>query len=427
MREHRLDASLNTNLRYFARDLGVATSYHHEAMPDDPSQPTRQLPPAVRARLNGRINQLATEETPREYRPPENPGGLGAWNDYSATATAARQSLREAAGVEVPDAGFVVLCLTGYLAALVPLNWLIFRTIGRIEWAWIAAPLIAIIGTWIIVQRARLDIGFVRSQTEIGILEQQPDHPRVHLSRYTALYTSLSTTYDFEFGNLTTLIAPFPAELHASDFHLLSGQGLSPINFQRYDSVQLNGVPISSNSTGMVHSEQMHSLDGPIQIARSVAAKRDQIENHSQMDLHSACVVARNGSEFEGRWIGDLLSGQSVPLIMSHLPVYKSPFTDDRATESKTGHRDRLNLEPMFRLALDPKNIDDGEMRLVARFDEILPGEAISPSASQIRGATLVVAHLHYAPLQQPEKDANTRQEIKATEEKPEDNQPIKL
>src|SRR4029077_7573477 len=133
-------------------------------------------------------------ETSREYRPPDNPGGIGAWNDFSATAGAARLSLREAAGVEVPDAGLVVLCLAAYLVTLVPLNWLVFRSIGRVEWAWIAAPIIAIIGTWIIVQRARLDIGFVRSQTEIGILEQQPNHSRAHLSRYTALYTSLSTT-----------------------------------------------------------------------------------------------------------------------------------------------------------------------------------------------------------------------------------------
>ena len=112
---------------------------------------------------------------------------------------AARGALREAAGVEVPGADFVVLCLAAYLVALVPLNWLVFHTMGRVEWAWIAAPIIAIVGTWVIVQRAQLDIGFVRAQTEIGILEQQPDHPRAHLSRYTALYTSLSTTYDFEF------------------------------------------------------------------------------------------------------------------------------------------------------------------------------------------------------------------------------------
>jgi hypothetical protein len=429
LKERRLDASLNTNVYFFARDLGVDTSYHHAPMPEDPAQQVPQPPPAVLGRRVGRVQNIpiaTNPPTPGEYRPPVDQGGVGAWNDYSATADAARHSLREAAGVDVPNATFVVLCLTGYLAALVPLNWLVFRSIGRVEWAWIAAPLIAIIGTWVIVQRARLDIGFVRSQTEIGILEQQPDHARAHLSRYTALYTSLSTTYDFEFGNMTTLIAPFPADMVASDFQLLSGQGLSPINFRRYDSVQLNGIPVSSNSTGMIHSEQMLALDGPIQIT-SMAAKRDQLENHSKMDLHSVCIVQRIGGELEGRWIGDLLPGQSVPLTISHLAPDKRPFSDERAKDASAASRDRLNLEQMFQLALNPKNIDNGETRLVARFDEVLPGEAITPSASQVRGGTLVVAHLRYAKLPTPEKDANTRQEIKATEPQSEDTNPIKF
>ncbi len=139
--------------------------------------------------------------------------------------------------------------MAAYLVALVPLNWLVFRTLGRVEWAWIAAPIIAIVGTWVIVQRAQLDIGFVRAHTEIGILEQQPEHPRAHLSRYTALYASLSTTYDFQSPNTTTLIAPFPANLN---FQMLIGQGVTGVNFQRYDDVRLVGLPISSNSTGMV-------------------------------------------------------------------------------------------------------------------------------------------------------------------------------
>ncbi len=80
----------------------------------------------------------------------------------------------------------------------------------------------------------------------------------------------------------------------------------------------------------------------------------------------------------------------------------------------------------MFRLALDQKNIDNGETRLVARVDELLPGEAITPSASQVRGATLVVAHLRYAPLPTPERDRNTKQEIKSTEQS-EENGPIEL
>ncbi len=190
----RLEARLTTGLRFLSRDLGVDTNYHEVEVP-----------------LAG-ANQWQTPNPPMvaELQPPEQAGGIGAWNDFSATANVARESLLEAAGVEVPDTSFVVISLALYLVALVPLNWLVFNAIGRVEWAWVAAPIIAIVGTWVIVDRARLDIGFVRAQTEIGVLELQPDYGRGHLSRYTALYTSLSTTYDLEFENLTTVAAPFP-------------------------------------------------------------------------------------------------------------------------------------------------------------------------------------------------------------------------
>jgi hypothetical protein len=70
--------------------------------------------------------------------------------------------------------------------------------------------------------------------------------------------------------------------------------------------------------------------------------------------------------------------------------------------------------------------MEEGETRLVARCDEVLPGETITPEASQIRGATLVVAHLDYADPPPPEKDNNTRREIKATDDKPLGN-PLEL
>jgi hypothetical protein len=412
LKKRRLDAALNSSLRYFARDLGVETAYHHV---DVPGQPNFQF--------RGGRYVPANPDSNKEYRAPDHAGGVGAWNDFCATADAARGALREAAGVEVPGADFVVLCLAGYLVALVPVNWLIFRAIGRVEWAWIAAPVIALAGTWIIVQRAQLDIGFVRAQTEIGILEQQPEHPRAHLSRYTALYTSLSTTYDLQSDNGTTLIAPFPADLH---FQMLIGQGLVPVNFQRYDDVRLTGLPISSNSTGMVHSEEMHALDGPIRLVTSPDANEFQVQNGSKLALHSACLVrkptakeAREKSRlFEGHWIGELGAGQSAPVSerMTSLDSERSAFDADRVTENRreTG---RLNLEPMLRLALDPKNIDDGETRLVARVDEVLPGQAITPEASQVRGAALVVAHLKYADPPAPRRDVNTRRDIKATDD----------
>ncbi|MCI0332608.1 MAG: hypothetical protein L0228_05230 [Planctomycetes bacterium] len=388
----RLDARLTTKLNYFARDLGVDTSYRLQEVRDQ-------------------FNQFGQQEVINQYTAPAAVGGIGAWNDFSATADAAREALREAAGVDVPGAGFVVLCLAVYLVALVPLNWLIFQTVGRVEWAWIAAPLIAIVGTFVVVNQAQLDIGFVRAQTEIGVLEQQPNYARAHLSRYTALYTSLSTTYDLEFPNLTSLAAPFPA---TSDFRMLRGQGLQNVDFERYDNVRLAGLPISSNSTGMVHSEQMFALDGAIQKGKSKATGGNQIENHTKYELSSACLVRRNGEELEGMWIGQMLPGKAVSLSFKKIDAKQPAFVTDRAAEERVQRTERLNLEPMFRLALDPKHIDNGETRLVARVDEVLPGQTITPAASQVRGATLVVAHLEYAKLPKPGKDRNTRRDIKA-------------
>jgi hypothetical protein len=296
----------------------------------------------------------------------------------------------------------------------VPLNWLVFQTLGRTEWAWIAAPIIAIVGTFVVVNQAQLDIGFVRAQTEIGLLEQQPDHPRAHLSRYTALYTSLSTTYDLEFGNLTSLAAPFPT---GADFQMLRGQGVQNVDFERYDDVRLVGLPISSNSTGMVHSEQMATLDGAIRLGESSALKSRQIENHTKLKLRSACIVRRAGGKLEGMWIGQMMPSQSTPVSLKPLDAKNIAFAEDRAAEERMQTGEGLNLERMFRLALDPQHIEEGETRLVARVDEILPGQNIRPAASQVRGATLVVAHLAYAKLPKPERDFNTRRDIKVNAE----------
>src|SRR5690606_1118314 len=121
--------------------------------------------------------------------------GVGGWNDVSGAADAVRRSLKEAAGISVPKRDFVLRILAVYLVVLVPVNWAFFRLIGRVEWAWIAAPLIAIGGALAVVRLAQLDIGFARSRTEVAVLELQPNHQRGHLTRFTALYTSLSTNY----------------------------------------------------------------------------------------------------------------------------------------------------------------------------------------------------------------------------------------
>ncbi|HEY4232469.1 MAG TPA: hypothetical protein VGM76_03520 [Lacipirellulaceae bacterium] len=411
LKDHRLDARLTTSVRYLARDLGVDANYRYENVDN--------------------VNKAyyPNQPVPRQLRPPEHFGGIGAWNDFSDTANTARETLLDGAGVDVPGPSFIVICLAVYLVALVPLNWLVFHALGRIELAWIAAPLIAVAATYVVIRQAQLDIGFVRAQTEIGLLELQPEYPRGHLARYTALYTSLSTTYDFNFDDLTTVAAPFPL---GADLSKLKTLTRATVDYERYDKVRLAGLFISSNTTNMVHSEQMLPLAGMIRLGKSKVQNNTQIENRSQFPLRSVAIVRRPNLDeqkrgravLEGVWIGELRPDESALVAFAPLSLSKDQvaFADERTAEDRLQHATRLDLERMFRLALDPENLEPGEKRLVARVDDLLPGETVSPAASQIRGATLVVAHLEYAPLPKPRPDLNIRQDIAA--EKPKDDEP---
>ena len=194
--------------------------------------------------------------------------------------------------------------------------------LGRVEWAWIAAPLIAVAATYVVIRQAQLDIGFVRAQTEIGILELQPDYPRGHLSRYTALYTSLSTTYDFNFDDLTTVAAPFAVKTDT-----LRGSRPRPSTSSGTTKSASPACSSASNTTNMVHSEQMLPLDGPIRLGKSTAQNNTQIENRSQFPLRSVASSAgqaateqkRGRTALEGVWIGELRPGESAPVdIRAH-------------------------------------------------------------------------------------------------------------
>jgi hypothetical protein len=430
-RPNRLDARLVTNVRYFSRDTGMPSGGRRAnprsddasddgsfarggARQDDPfggEEPVAQT--QASGQPAGRGGQGGWDLASAPYFDSGFTAcptcGIARWDDLSATSSQVRAALKQAAGITVPDAGFVFRVLGVYLLVLVPVNWALFRLIGRVEWAWLAAPMIAIGGAVSVVYLAQLDIGFVRSRTEIGLIELQGDYDRGHLTRYTALYTSLSTSYDFRFDDPSALAVPFIVD---PDFQRLVGDPIHEVSFVRDERVRLRGFPVRSNSTGMVHSEQMFPLGGGVRLVEAEDGSV-QLVNETDLTLKGAGVIRRVGiggtNPIEVAWLGELEPGTGGVLRFEpagNTPALLPQWEDspETALRSESG---QLSLRRLLDLAQDPQRLQQGDVRLIAWTDAPLRGLDIWPRG-QILHRTLVIAHLRYGPWDVPQSDLNT-------------------
>jgi hypothetical protein len=360
--------------------------------------------------------------------------------------------------------------LAVYLLVLVPLNWLVFWTIGRVEWAWIAAPLIAIGGAAAVIRLAQLDIGFARSRTEVAILEVQGGYERAHLTRYSALYTSLSSSYTLGFEESSALAMPFT--VGAPNEQMLINAQYSDVAFRRDKETALTGVQVSSNSTGMVHSEQMLPLgENPKETESLILvgddAKGYSVRNTTELMLRDVGVFRRvdvpgqdgEPSEYAPRietaYVRQLDAGNSAALRFEPLkyeppktsgeqnsqtrpppatlqsllrkpyprvwlpqweqvPVLKSGREGQQQESGEPAQADtpRVQLTRLARLAADRLRLMPGDVRLVGWTDQRLPGLRIRPDAPQNLTYTLVVAHLARGELPRVRADRNRAEDF---------------
>lgn len=323
---------------------------------------------------------------------PHATGGMASWNDGSGASLLAHAALRKAAGISIPKARFVFSVLAIYLLVLVPVNWTVFRLMGRVEWAWVAAPVIALIGAVAVIRLAQLDIGFVRSRTEIGVLEMQVDRPRAHLTRYTALYSSLSTAYEFQFEDPAAVARPFiPTPSPDTPW---------PIETSRDDGTRISGFQVDSSTTGFIHSEQMCELEGTVRL-KDAAAGEWQVDNGSGLNLRDVRIVTRGAD-------GVLAEGKLAELsVGSSGRVRREPVSSSTNAPATNIPQDDPNVRELADLALHRMTLHPGDVRLVAWTDDVLPGLEIEPAASQVLTRTVVVMHLRYGALPPPRPDEN--------------------
>lgn len=315
--------------------------------------------------------------------------GIGGWSDRSDVLRLCRQTLREESGIEIPDSTLVFRSLGFYLCILIPLNYLIFRVLGKLEYAWLAVPIIAIGGAIWVAREARLDIGFARSQAEMGILEVQAGCDRAHLTRVMAIYNSLSSTYDIAFDSPGAAALPIQQgnELSPISAVFKTGYAEGPI---------LSGMVVGSNQVRMVHAEQMFSLGGSLSLEGN-----SNLVNGTNRELFDAVVIRKDiDGKMEVANVGPC-PGQSTTSLRFR------PATEGEDITASMSE----DVNGLERALVQYSAVMPGSSRLVARISERLAGMTIIPSATQVTSRTTVLAHLEYAPWPQPLPDVNLRQE----------------
>ena len=420
------DPRVLCGLRYFSRDAGG--TWDRRLVRRAPAIRTPNYPPAQRAYQR---TQPTDEPLRRQPEPtdatnwtidlePERYGGfrsdsrygVAGWSDFSAVANTARASLQAAAGITVPSRGFILKVLGVYLFCLVPLNWLTFHLLGRVEWAWFVAPLIALIGAGAVIRSAQLDIGFARSRTEIGVLEIQPNYPRGHLTRFIGLYSSLTTNYDATQNDRSAVFLPFSTDPNVDQLRLADRRQVVYAEEQR-DKVSLSGFPVLSNSTGMLRCESFLELpNAPLLSGDTTADMR--LENATGFPWNSVIVIGRFGDGVRVATVDEIADGMSAKLSFGG-PNRVEPLLDQLENHPVTRQQTpdaEVSLRGLFKIATNVASLQPGEIRMLAWTSQAMPGMEIDPDSNQETFRTMVVAHLRYADSPDPRMDVNLRADV---------------
>lgn len=354
---------------------------------------------------------------------------LGAWNSESLVLRNARTSLQESSGITVPRINTIIKLLIGYLVVLVPLNWMVFRLVGRVELAWLAAPIIAIVGAFVVARSVQLDVGFSRSQTVQGFLELHQGYSRGMLSQYTALYSSLSTNYRAVYDRDEGVVLPLAsASLPTNRRRSLADLSKIDYSYADNEGAGLQSIPVASNTTGLLQSEEMLELGGSLTAQFASDMSSIEVSSGLKFPIQDVGVVGLNeNGQMQSAWLGNIEFGSTARGVLEsradgvgwrkewdRRPSLTAP-TLLRADETMWTEQDLgedLYLGPMLEQITKSYPIGEGEYIALGWTDKPLGGLKITPGAKQNRERTVVLLHLRVATLGPASPDLQIFQKV---------------
>ena len=286
--------------------------------------------------------------------------------------------LRDRAGVKIPPLPFVIKSLAIYLFVLIPVNYVVFRLMGRLEWAWLAVPFMALIGAGWVAKTVSLDLGLARNYSEVSLLELQPSYSRGHVTRFTSIYNSLSGKYEIKFDSIDAAAAPL-------DILRNGKKEFSPcvLHHGYENGLTLTNFSVPSNRTRMFHAEQIVDIGGAFEL------NQNNVVNRTSVGLINAIVVRKTeDGTIESALVGELEPGSRIRLMWNKKPTYDiigrllMPFA--------VGER-----------------LPRGSTRLIGQTAKTLPGMEIVPSTPEQSATNIVIAHLTHPNHERTDGDTN--------------------
>jgi len=312
------------------------------------------------------------------------------------------------------------------LVVLVPINWLVFRLIGRVELAWIAVPVIAVVSAFAIARAVQLDVGFSRSQTSISIVEVPSGYSRGYAASFASLYTSLTTNYSAFNAESNGLVVP----MLTREERMMSFTRDTPMMTYRYASDRGEGLesfPVRSNSTSLIRTEQPCEIGGEV-VLKWIGDELDsiQIDNRTGLDFSRAGIVAMNkAGQMRKGWIGNSDGGSVTSVTMDFAVDTNQPKervagskkaralflegwdlesgsldagSTDQEDTRPSPKRDRSDttivMKPLITSLLTSHSWDTGEAMMIGICDKAFIPTVINPRAPQRQEQSLFVIHL---------------------------------
>jgi hypothetical protein len=327
------------------------------------------------------------------------------WNDASPLAEAATDTLLESSGNPVPRLSLVASLLAGYLLVLVPLNWLVFWWIRRLELAWVAAPILAVLGAGVVFRLVHLDVGMTTRRYELGLLEGFANQPVAHHTAFHATFTSLANRFRITFPDNRGVVLPYVFSSMRRDGKKLiyntadnQGNGLVPF-------------PINSSSSDLFHSEEVLTLEGGLDAEPTNTDSSWKLTNRMSRPIQGLAIFGRSKSNrLESAWIGDLAAGASADASLDPATFkegWMEGWDTHPATSRSPSEEDTLPLTDALTAILEKTELPPGAAVAIGWIDQS-PGHLVwQPDAPAPIARTILLFHLTHPPTPPARPDAS--------------------